>query len=99
MRSSGPLGTSRMPVASTTMAPGRPRAKRPYQSITLSVTMPSSVARHGTMAGAQVRCAKVSGPTATGWNSRAAAASAGVGTRPRPASKRIFSGGFHMALL
>ena len=27
MRSSGPLGMSRMPVASTTIAPGRPRAK------------------------------------------------------------------------
>ena len=35
MRSSGPLGMSRMPVASTTIAPGRPRAKRPYQSSTV----------------------------------------------------------------
>ncbi len=38
MRSSGPLGTSRMPVASTTSAPGRPRAKRSYQSSTSGVT-------------------------------------------------------------
>ena len=38
IRSSGPLGTSRMPVASTTMAPGRPAAKRAYQSSTSRVT-------------------------------------------------------------
>ena len=41
MRSSGPLGMSRMPVASTTMAPGLPRAKRSYQATTSSVTKPS----------------------------------------------------------
>ena len=34
----GPLGTSRMPVASTTMAPGMPWAKRSYHPITSSVT-------------------------------------------------------------
>jgi hypothetical protein len=38
MRSNGPLGTSRMPVASTTIAPGMPRAKRSYQSMISSVT-------------------------------------------------------------
>ena len=55
---SGPLGTSRMPVASTTMAPGRPRAKRAYQSITSWLTSPSAFARQGTMAGTQVRDVK-----------------------------------------
>ena len=34
MRRSGPLGTSRIPVASTTIAPGRPSAKRRYQAST-----------------------------------------------------------------
>ena len=34
MRSSGPLGTSRMPVASTTITPGCPSAKRAYHSST-----------------------------------------------------------------
>ena len=34
MRSSGPLATSRMPVASTTSTPGWPSAKRAYQSST-----------------------------------------------------------------
>src|SRR5438093_763384 len=45
MRSSGPLAMSRMPVASTTRTPGRPSAKRAYQSRTSGVTKPSSVAR------------------------------------------------------
>ncbi|MFO1408906.1 MAG: hypothetical protein U1F06_00785 [Steroidobacteraceae bacterium] len=89
MRSSGPLGTSRMPVASTTMAPGRPSAKRRYQSSTCWLTWPSPVARHGTIAGTQVRAASASGPAATGLNSRDAAASAAVGQRPGRASKRI----------
>ena len=62
IRSSGPLGTSRMPVASTTIAPGSPRAKRSYQSSTSGVTKPSSVARHGTIAGTQVRSARRSRP-------------------------------------
>ncbi len=66
MRSNGPLGTSRMPVASTTSAPGRPAAKRPYHSRTSGVTKPSSVARHGTIAGTQVRSASVNGPMRTG---------------------------------
>ncbi len=81
-RSSGPLGTSRMPVASTTIAPGRPRAKRSYQSSTASVTSPSSVARHGTMAGTQVRCSSRIGPSWTGLNQRERAASSAVGQRP-----------------
>jgi hypothetical protein len=38
MRRSGPEGTSRMPVASTTITPGRPAAKRAYQSTTSWVT-------------------------------------------------------------
>ena len=82
MRSSGPLGTSRMPVASITMAPGRPRAKRSYHCNTSGVTSPSSFERHGTMAGTQVRCSSVTGPTRTGLNRRDAIASARVGTAP-----------------
>lgn len=82
MRISGPLATSRIPVASTTIAPGRPRAKREYQSITSSVTKPSSVARHGTIAGTQLRCSRVTGPIPTGENRREARASSRVGTRP-----------------
>jgi hypothetical protein len=70
MRSSGPLGTSRMPVASTTSTPGAPSAKRPYQSSTCCVTKPSSVARHGTIAGTQVRVASSSGPARSGENRR-----------------------------
>ena len=66
MRSSGPDGMSRMPVASMTMAPGLPRAKRSYHASTSSVTKPSSVARHGTMAGTQVRCRSSIGPIRTG---------------------------------
>ena len=38
MRRSGPLGTSRMPVASTTSTPGWPSAKRAYHSSTSGVT-------------------------------------------------------------
>ncbi len=44
-----------MPVASTTITPGSPSAKRPYQSSTSGVTKPSSVARQGTIAGTQER--------------------------------------------
>jgi hypothetical protein len=55
IRSKGPLGTSRIPVASTTSTPGSPRAKRAYQSRTSGVTTPSLVARQGTIAGTQVR--------------------------------------------
>ena len=46
---------SRTPVASTTKTPGRPAAKRRYQSRTSGVTRPSSVARQGTIAGTHVR--------------------------------------------
>ena len=99
MRSSGPLGTSRMPVASTTIAPGMPRAKRSYQSMISSVTKPSSVARHGTIAGTQVRCASATGPMSTGENRRDAAASAADGTRPAEAVNRIRCGGRHTVLL
>src|SRR3989442_1609109 len=42
IRSSGPLGMSRMPVASTTRTPGWPSANRAYQSRTSCVTNPSS---------------------------------------------------------
>jgi len=66
MRSSGPLGTSRMPVASTTIAPGRPRAKRSYHSIFASVTWPSALARQGTIAGTQVRLDRTVPPTRIG---------------------------------
>ena len=48
-----------MPVASTTSAPGWPRAKRSYQARTSGVTSPSSVARQGTIAGTQVRSREV----------------------------------------
>ena len=96
MRSSGPEGTSRMPVASTTMAPGRPSAKRRYQSNTPLLTKPSSVARQGTMAGTQVRCTSLTGPRATGWNRRAVAASAASGQRPGVARCSIRCGGRHM---
>ena len=82
MRNNGPLGTSRMPVASITMAPGRPRAKRPYHCNTSSVTQPSSLERHGTMAGTQVRCGKVNGPIWTGLNKREARACSAVGALP-----------------
>ena len=68
MRSSGPLGMSRIPVASTTIAPGLPRAKRSYHSMFSSVTKPSSVARQGTMAGTQVRLSSRIRPIATGLN-------------------------------
>src|SRR5581483_4429564 len=82
MRSSGPLAMSRIPVASTTSTPGRPCAKRAYQASTSSVTRPSSVARHGTMAGTHVRCCAIRRrPTCAGSKSRAVAASSRVGQR------------------
>ncbi len=62
MRSSGPLGTSRMPVASTTSTPGRPSAKRPYQSRIAGVTNPSSTDRQGTIAGTQLRARATQAP-------------------------------------
>jgi len=81
MRSSGPLATSRMPVASTTSTPGRPSAKRPYQSITSGVAKPSSVARQGTIAGTQARVRASNAPTRSGENRRLRAASSAVGQR------------------
>ena len=81
MRSRGPLATSRMPVASTTSTPGRPSAKRAYHASTSSVTKPSSVARHGTIAGTHVRCSATTGPMRAAWKSRARSASSRVGQR------------------
>ena len=81
MRSSGPLATSRMPVASTTSTPGWPSAKRAYHSRTSGVTTPSSVARHGTMAGTHVRSATSSRPMRAGENHCDRAASSAVGHR------------------
>ncbi len=77
--SSGPLGTSRIPVASTTSAPGWPRAKRSYHARTSGVTSPSSVARQGTMAGTQVRSARSSRPSWSGLNQSDRATSSAVG--------------------
>src|SRR2546428_565942 len=80
IRSSGPLGMSRMPVASTTRTPGWPSANRAYQSRTSCVTNPSSVARHGTIAGTHVRSAATRRvPSVIGENQREPAASSRVG--------------------
>src|SRR5262245_5134237 len=81
IRSSGPLGTSRIPVASTTSTPGWPSAKRAYQSITSGVTKPSSVARHGTIAGTHVRSRTSRRPMRAGANQRARSASCREGQR------------------
>jgi hypothetical protein len=82
MRKSGPLVMSRIPVASTTRTPGCPSAKRAYQSSTSGVTSPSSVARHGTMAGTHVRSWAVRlRPIRIGENQRDPAASSRVGQR------------------
>jgi hypothetical protein len=59
------------------------------------VTSPSAVARHGTIAGIQLRCARLRLPTASGLKSRERAASDAVGQIPVLASWRILSGGFH----
>ena len=85
-----------MPVASTTMTPGRPSAKRPYQSSTSGVTSPSSVARHGTIAGTQVRWRASSGPMRTGLNQRERAASSADGQRTSGSACLIRSGGVHI---
>ena len=58
-----------------------------------------SVARHGTMAGTQVRCASDTGPISIGENSRDAAASAADGIRPAEAVNLIRCGGRHTVLL
>src|SRR5262249_41736295 len=82
MRKSGPLAMSRMPVASTTRTPVWPSANLAYQSRTSGVTSPSSVARHGTMAGTHVRSAAVRlRPIRIGENQRDPAASSRVGQR------------------
>src|ERR1700722_18504285 len=99
IRSSGPLGTSRMPVASTTSAAGRPRAKQRYHSSTSGVPMPSEPARQGTMAGTQVRALSTNGPTFTGENSRERAASAASGQGAPTGSWRMRSGGRHTGVL
>ena len=96
---SGPLGTSRMPVASTTSTPGRPRAKRSYQSRTSGVTKPSALARQGTIAGTQVRSRAAIGPIRIGLKSRLAAASSRVGQRASRSGCLIRSGGFHTSRL
>src|ERR1044072_9442905 len=81
IRSNGPLGRSRTPVASTTSTPGRPSAKRAYQSRFCCVTKPSSVARHGTIAGTHVRLRASNCPILTPLNSRERAASSALGQR------------------
>src|SRR5437867_2138965 len=82
IRRRGPLGISRMPVASTTRTPGSPSAKRAYQASTSSVTNPSSVARQGTIAGTHVRSAATRRvPSVIGENQRERAASSRVGQR------------------
>ena len=90
MRSSGPLGMSRMPVASTTSTPGCPSAKRAYQSSTSRVTAPSEDARQGTMAGTQVRSAAIRPrPIARGAKSRARSASSRLGQRTAGSAWRM----------
>src|SRR5690348_6459744 len=72
---------SRTPVASTTSTAGRPSANRLYQSRFCCVTNPSSVARHGTIAGTHVRLSASSRPILIGLNKRECAASSVVGQR------------------
>src|SRR5271156_1294702 len=98
MRSSGPLATSRTPVASTTRAAGRPRANLSYHASTEGVTSPSSVARHGTMAGTQVRAAKCSDPTVIGRNNCEFSASAAVGHGASSGVYLMRSGGRQVAM-
>ena len=92
----GPLGISLIPVASITRPPGRPLAKRSYQSRTLSVTKPSSVARHGTIAGTQVRCSNVIQPISIGLNNNELDASLAVGQEPGLGSNFMRCIGFHI---
>src|SRR5918996_1290118 len=96
MRSSGPLGISRTPVASTTSTPGRPSANRWYQSRFCCVTKPSSVARHGTIAGTHVRLRAVSRPISIGLNRRERAASSADGQRVSSNLCLIGRGNFHI---
>ena len=85
MRSSGPLGTSRMPGRLDDDRAGLPSAKRAYQSSTSAVTKPSSVARQGTIAGTQVRWRRERLPASRGENRRERAASSMVGIGLAPA--------------
>ena len=66
-------------MASTTRTPGRPSAKRPYQSTTSGVASPSSVDRQGTMAGTQVLVRAVKAPTRIGAKRRLITASSALG--------------------
>ena len=61
------------------------------------MTKPSSVARHGTIAGTQVRVRASRGPTTSGWNNRASAACSAVGHTPCGSSCLIRSDGCHIA--
>ena len=88
---------SRTPVASTTIAPGLPRANLSYQASRSAVMCPSSVARHGTMAGTQVRCSRVIDPISTGLKSFAFAARARSGHGPGRGSYLTRSGGRHIS--
>jgi hypothetical protein len=97
IRSSGPLGMSRMPVASTTSAPGCPRADRSYHASTSGVTNPSSVARHGTIAGTQVRSFSSSRPQRRGLNQSERAASSAVGGFVLGMGYLVKGSGCHMA--
>ena len=96
--SNGPEGTSRIPVASMTIAAGLPCANLPYQSRTSGMTSPSLDARHGTIAGIQLRACKFKRPTFNGENNKDLATSSGVGISPNPDGQRIFCGGFHIQL-
>ena len=78
-------------------APGRPTAKRSYQSSTSSVTMPSSVARQGTIAGTHVRSSSLKRPATSGENRRDLAASSAVGQRASGSGCLMVSGGCHMS--
>src|ERR1700723_3087204 len=98
MRNNGPLATSRTPVASTTSAAGRPRANRSYQASTAGVTSPSSEARHGPMAGTQVRAARRTPPTMMGWNSWACSICAAFGHGAASGAYLMRSGGRHAAI-
>src|SRR6185503_6553505 len=90
---------SRIPVASTTIAPGRPEAKRPYHSMMFLVTKPSSVARHGTIAGTQVRLSRLTGPMLIGVNSKERPASCAVGQRVSGIACRTGFSGCHMGFV
>src|SRR6185369_13591269 len=96
IRSNGPLGISRTPVASTTSTPGRPSANRRYQSRFCCVTKPSSVARHGTIAGTHVRLRASSFPMRIGLNNSERAAPSAVGQRVSSILCLIGRGNFHI---